>query len=133
MKRSKEKTKKRLKAAGLGLGCLAIGIFLFYLRSVVLQRAETQSTTQPAVAATLPADMTPQNTTRPAGQDPNQPLDPNTPAEQHKAMAQGLSGLLLMFGLLAIAVTIICAGWIVWDIRQSRPAWKTQTKYPRRR
>ena len=44
-----------------------------------------------------------------------------------------MSGVLLLFGLMGFTVSGTCIILLVIDIRRSRPAWKTQTRYPRRR
>jgi hypothetical protein len=44
-----------------------------------------------------------------------------------------MGGLLLLFSLMCLGLCGICIGWIVYDIRRSRPAWMTQTKYPVRK
>lgn len=61
-----------------------------------------------------------------AGNEHRQP----TPAEKKLLAAQRFSGLLLLFSLMGFALGAICVGWVVYDIRRSRPAWMTQTKYP---
>jgi hypothetical protein len=50
-----------------------------------------------------------------------------------EAAAERLAGLLLLFSLISVSVTVVCTIWLVVDIRNSRPAWMTQTRYPRRR
>jgi hypothetical protein len=41
-----------------------------------------------------------------------------------------MAALLLLFSLMGFGVAVVAVGWIVYDIRASRPAWMTQTKYP---
>ena len=41
-----------------------------------------------------------------------------------------MGGLTLLFSLMAFTLGITCVGWVIYDIRRSRPAWITQTKYP---
>jgi hypothetical protein len=44
-----------------------------------------------------------------------------------------MSGMLLLFSMAGFVVTVIALGWVFYDIRRSRPKWKTQTKFPKRR
>jgi hypothetical protein len=107
----KFRTKYTLYAVGALLG----GITLLVLSQVV-SPAEKPSDTAVATA--------------PAG--PGSPTQPASP-ERGEASAKNLSGLLLLFGTACLLLCGICVGAVVWDVRRSRPAWKTQTKYPRRR
>jgi len=123
MKRAKKKHTWRWKLAGIALAGIAVGVLLMLLSRKVVHSAKTpQASTAPS-AATAPA--APAEAPRP-GKSPSEP-----PARE--TAAQSMSGFLFMFSLLSFGVTILCVGWIVVDIRRSRPAWKTQKKYPRRR
>ena len=99
-----------LKPTGYGLSALAAGVLLLWLSALV-------NPTKPGSS---------QTTTSAPAENPT-PDDPATVA------AENLSGLLGLFGLICLALTAICAGWLVINVRKSRPAWKTQTKYPRKR
>ncbi len=116
----------RWKIAGLAAAFISAGAILIYLNSLVLRSGGGSD--QPAAAASAPAGSGPATTTPVDGGNPTPaPIDPR------KAAAQSMSSLLLLFGLAGIGFGVICAGWVVYDIYRSRPAWKTQTKYPRRR
>ncbi len=121
-KKTPRKTILRLKALGGALGGLAGGILLIYLHTLVLERGEAVDTVEVTAAEGRPAD--------PVGESPAE--DVPSSEEQHRAIAQNMSSLLLMLGLVCLAVAAICVGWVVWDVYHSQPAWKTQTKYPRR-
>jgi hypothetical protein len=111
---------------GLSAAFVAAGAVLIYLNSLVLRSLEVsdrQGATASAPAASAPA------TTAPA--DGGSPTP--EPGDRRKAAAQSMSGLLLLLGLVGIGFGVVCVGWVVYDIYRSRPAWKTQTKYPRRR
>ena len=123
MKRAKKKHTLRWKLAGIALAGIAAGVLLMVLSCKVAHSEKTRQA--PALAPVSAAPAAPADAPRPSG-PPSQP-----PARE--TAAQSLSGLLFMFSLLAFAVPIICIGWIVVDIHRSRPAWKTQKKYPRRR
>jgi len=115
MKRSKPKTYKRWKAVGIALAAVAVGIGL-----LVLSRVIVPVPAEPAVAA---------STTHPAPADPPPPSKtPDTAAS-----ANNMSGLLLLFSMMSFGIAAIGIGWLVFDIHRSRPAWKTQTKYPSKR
>ena len=121
MKQAK-KSHNRLKAIGIGIAGLAAGIVLIVL-SLKVAPPPKDAGTGPS-AATAPATSAPA-TTWPAGEENDE--------RRSRASAQNLSNLIFMFGMLSFGVTAICAGWVVYDIRRSRPAWMTQTKYPRKR
>ena len=122
MKKKPAKKQTRMKAIGLACGGVVVGIFLLWLSWYIVpppSPAETVSTTQTATAPVKPEHPT----------KPRQPTD----QDRRRSSAQGLSGLLFMLGLLSLGVSIISIGWLVIDIRRSRPAWMTQTKYPKRK
>jgi len=129
MKRTKSRKTKRLKMAGWLLASLAVGLALIYLRVLVIRAADTDSEadTQPAASAPAGEEPTPGEPAAPS------PAGPFRPGDSPDAVAQSMGGLLLMLGLACFGVTVICMGWFVWEFYQSRPAWKKQTKYPRRR
>ena len=127
MKHKHVKHTGRWKVAGLSALFFAGGIGLLILSNLVLPRDESSAAGRKPAAATALAASAP--ATAPAGQ--GGPI--SDPAERRKMAAQPMSGMLLLIGLLAIGFGVVCAGWVVYDIYRSRPAWKTQTKYPRRR
>jgi len=98
----------RRKLILIALAALAGGVLLLSLSLYVAPSGEeTQAT------AGAPSDELPQ------------------PAREQSA--QNLSGLILLFGLALFALTVICIGWLVIEIYNARPAWKTQTKFPKKR
>jgi len=128
MKRAKKKHTFRWKLAGVALAGIAVGALLMFLSATIESSEQTPQASAVTPVATAPA------TTAPAG--PSRTPDPGAPPSSpspEKAAAQNMSGMLFLFSLVAFAVAIIGIGWIAVDIYQSRPAWKTQTKYPRRR
>ncbi len=133
MKHTKSTERQRLKLTLTASGMAILGILLVFLS--VWVRSETPT---PAATATAPAPASapatapaPGSATAPApgstSPDRRQPIDPKT------ATARNMSGMLLLFGLMSFTVTGTCILLIILDIRRSRPAWKTQTRYPRRR
>ena len=115
MKRTKPKPHRRLKAGATALVSLGVGLGLLVVSRIV----------SPPGKPGLPAP-----TTAPApapGPAPAKPPAPGRPA------ALNMSGLLLLLSLVFFAVTLVSVGWIVFDVRRCRPAWKTQKKYPRKR
>ena len=109
---------------GLAAALVAAGAALIYLNSLVLRSLGVSDQQGPAASApAAPA------TTAPADGGSQTP----SPGDRQKSVAQSMSSLLLLIGLVAIGFAVVCAGWVVYDIYRSRPAWKTQTKYPRRR
>ena len=132
MKHKHVKHTGRWKVAGLSAAFLAGGIVLIILSNLVLRPVESPGADGKAVATSAPAASAPAKpapATAPAGQ--GSPI--SDPAERRRTATQGMSGMLMLIGLLSIAFGAVCAGWVVYDIYRSRPAWKTQTKYPRRR
>ena len=122
MKHKSNKTKNRLKASGIALAGLAVGIGLIIASFHFSRVGKAQAPATGPAPASQPAPAS-----APAsGEKPARP-----PARE--AAAQNMSGLFLMFALVSFAVSGIAIGWIVYDIRHSKPAWQTQTKYPRRR
>lgn len=122
-KKTSDKKILRLKVLGGAVGGLVGGVVLIYLHTVVLGVAEKAEPVAPPAAQDQQAD--------PAGEAPASDLP--SPKEQRRAIASNMGSLLFMLGLMSLGVTVICVGWIVWDIYHSQPAWKKQTKYPRRR
>ena len=123
MKRAKKKHTLRWKFVGVALAGTAAGVLFMVLSVNVAHSEQTPQATAVTPTATAPA----------APADAPGPTEPPTQPPAGKDATQSMSGLLFMFSLISFAVPIICIGWIVVDIRRSRPAWKTQTKYPRRR
>ncbi|GMU22855.1 MAG: hypothetical protein AMXMBFR13_29390 [Phycisphaerae bacterium] len=99
----------RIKLIAMALGALAVGVTLLVLSGKV-QPADTAPAAAPATA----------------------PADEHRPTEA-EITARNMSGILLLFGLVAILLSIVCVGWLVYDIRQSRPAWIRNPRYPQRR
>jgi hypothetical protein len=121
MTKSTYRTRRRLKMIAAAAAALAAGVGLIVLSRHLGPTASTDTPTDTPTATrpdTQPAVPTP-------GDDP-------APVPQ-KSATDDLSGMMLMFGVAAVLVSVLCIGWIVVDIRNSRPAWKTQTKYPKRR
>ncbi|MBI4579296.1 MAG: hypothetical protein HY718_06310 [Planctomycetes bacterium] len=120
----------RAKAAGIAAGALVVGVGLIVLSRVLVASAEKAAAaeTRPATAtatAAAPADHPP-----PDGEPHHPPAGRDQPASSKALAAQRLGALLLLFGLMGVGLAVLCTGWIIYDIRRSRPAWKTQTKYP---
>lgn len=121
MKQSK-KSHGRLKAIGIGIAALAVGSGLIVLSLRIAPPPKEAGAS--SAAATGPVGSGPAAT---------QPTHEQEDERRSRASAQNMSNLVFMFGMLSFGVAVICAGWVVYDIRRSRPAWKTQTKFPRRR
>lgn len=116
------KSHGRLKAIGIGIATLVAGIGLIVL-SVKIAPAPKKTETAPPAAATATSSA-------PAA---TQPARESNEERRSRASAQNMSNVVFMFGMIGLGVSVICAGWVVYDIRRSRPAWMTQTKYPRKR
>lgn len=153
MKHEQSKTRKRMKAILLAVAALAVGIGLITLSRIVHASAQKEAdepvATSPDSSAEAPSEATtapagtpatkPADVTAPATSPADMPSTPDTttsppggrkPTNPRQAAGERLAGLLLLFGLMAVGLCLIGAGWVVYDIRRSRPAWKTQTKYP---
>jgi len=143
MKHAKATRHRRLKAFAVAGIALAAGIGLLMLSRMVIASGERAAAealsaaetarTQPAAdsqsdAGTADTSQRSGTATAPAG-DPAGPARV-PPADPRALTAYRLGGLLLLFSLMCFALVAICAGWIVYDIRRSRPAWMKQTKYP---
>lgn len=102
---------KRWKAIGYTALAFILGVGLIVLSQVI------RPSTHPGPA--------PQTSSAPTDQDPA--------PKGNDASAQNLSNMMVLFGTAALIGTVIGIGWIVIDIRNSRPAWKTQTKFPKKR
>jgi hypothetical protein len=124
MKKDNPRKHPRAKAIGIAAGALAIGIGLLICSQLLFRSVREAA----AVAASKPAASTP----APAAAPTSAPATPvkRSPAEQRAAANERMAGLLLLFSLMAFGLAVICVGWLVYDIRRSRPAWMTQTKYP---
>ena len=126
MKHKPSRHTTRWKVVGLSAAFVAAGVVLIYLNSLVLGSlgvSDQQGATASAPAASAPASTAPADRGSPTP----------GPGDRRKAAAQSMSGLLLLLGLVGIGFGVVCVGWVVYDIYRSRPAWKTQKKYPRRR
>ena len=129
MKHAKPARKQRTKLILMAAGMWVLGLLLIFLSIQIRPAAEAATPAKPAATASAPATSS-APATRPAPASPptgRQPLDPGTTVNRN------MSGLLLLFGLVAFTVTWVCVILVVADIRKSRPAWQTQTRYPRRR
>ena len=103
-----------------GLLALAGGIVLLWLSQYVKHKSPT---TRPAeTTATAPAEEP-----APAGSN-DRPR-----RSRADAAASSLSSLILLFSMACFVMFIVCMGWLVVEIRNARPAWKRQTKFPRMR
>ncbi|HOA71815.1 MAG TPA: hypothetical protein PL151_13230 [Phycisphaerae bacterium] len=132
MKRAKPDKHRRAKAVAVAVAALAAGIGLLVLSRMVIASGRKAAEEAAAAAQTQPAGTTAPATDplgTPAVADPD-PARRTPPADPKAVTAQRLGGLLLLFSLMCFALVVICIGWIVHDIRRSRPAWMTQTKYP---
>ena len=132
MKRAKPTSKQRFKLVLMAVGMAALGATLIFLYIKVQPNSgrPADATAPPTAATTAPATApasAPATTTAPAPARRPPPVDPKA------ASARNMSAMLLLFGLMSFTVSGVCVLLIVLDIRKSRPAWKTQTKYPRRR
>jgi len=123
MKHAKEKTRRRVKFAGIAVAAFVVGITLLVLSQLVLSSARK--------AAAETAETQPAGTTQPAvpAQTPT-PSQTPAPVNTKLQAAQRMSGLLLLFSLMGFGLALICVGWIVYDVRRSRPAWMRQKKFP---
>ncbi|HPD32266.1 MAG TPA: hypothetical protein PLL20_19910 [Phycisphaerae bacterium] len=105
-----------------GLLALVGGVVLLLLSRYIKHKPLTS---QPAaVTASAPAPAT-----QPGPASPDRPLRRSRP----EAAASGLSSLILLFSMACFMVFLICVGWVVVEIRNARPAWQRQTKYPKMR
>lgn len=102
---------KRLKAIGYTVLALVLGVGLIVLSQIIRPSAPPEQVAQTSSA----------------------PNDQDQSKTRHDASAQNLSNMMVLFGTAALIGTVIGIGWIVIDIRNSRPAWKTQTKFPKKR
>jgi ABC-type Na+ efflux pump permease subunit len=80
------------------------------------EAATTQAASAPAATDTQPASTT--------------PADKKPAADPKAVAAQRMGNLLLLFSLMSFGVTIAGVAWVIYDVRRSRPAWMTQTRYP---
>lgn len=109
-----------------GLLALTGGIALLSLSQYIKHQAPTTqpASTAPAAATTAPAS-------------PDQPTSPGPGRLPRRSRPDGpyagLSNLLLLFGAASLLVFCVCMGWLVVKIRNSRPAWQRQTKFPKMR
>ncbi|HSW45810.1 MAG TPA: hypothetical protein VLM89_09585 [Phycisphaerae bacterium] len=131
MKHKHGKTKTRWKAAGLAALFLGAGVLLLILSSVVIRPFQQPAPSADQAAASAPAATAPAS--QPATPSNQTGKTEPTEKDHREASAENFRGLLILMGLISLGFGVICVGWIVYDIYRSRPAWKTQTKYPRRR
>jgi len=54
-------------------------------------------------------------------------------ADPRAQSASNMSGLLLLLGLMGVAVTLLCIGWLGYRWYLTIPAWKRRKGPPRRR
>jgi hypothetical protein len=108
-----------------------LGVLLIFLYIKIQPEpkrpADTTAASQPA--ATQPATTAPASAPATAPAPTRRP----PPEDPRAASARNMGAMLLLFGLMSFTVSGVCVVLIVVDIRKSRPAWQTQTKYPRRR
>ena len=120
---TKNKAPSRFAWKPLLYGLLALvgGIALVSVSQYVKHKA---ATTQPAdVAATAPAD-------EPASPAPGRLPDRD---RSKNPSANALASLMLLFGMACFVIVCVCTGWLVIEIRNSRPTWQRQSKYPKMR
>lgn len=115
MKHAKPRPHRRIRLMLAALGALLAGAaligFSMWLRPAPPQRPA------PIVGATAPASA---------------PSTPPAPAARDDA-ARNLSGMILLLGLAGLLVAVVFVILLVVDIRNARPAWQTQQRYPRKR
>jgi Na+/glutamate symporter len=113
MTKAKSKRDRHAKAKAIGGTVLSViaGVLLLVLSRAVAPESPPEKTGVEATA------------TAPASQNQEQ--------RREDAAAESLSGLLLLFATVGFLLACVCVGWLVYEIRRSRPAWKTQTKYPK--
>jgi hypothetical protein len=119
---TKNKASSRFPWKPLLYAVLALvgGVALVSLSRYVKHRA---ATTQPAeVVATAPADQ-------PVSPAPGR-LPRRTPSNPS---ANALASLMLLFGMACLVIFCVCAGWLVVEIRNSRPTWQRQSRFPKMR
>lgn len=131
MKNAKHPPKQRLKLALLAVGMAVLGVLLVFLYIQIQPGTNRQANTP---AATQPTGSQPA-TTAPASAPASAPAPSHRPPPEdpRAASARNMGAMLLLFGLMSFTVSGVCILLIILDIRKSRPAWQTQTKYPRRR
>lgn len=122
MKQTQSRKRRRLKAIGAALGSIALGIALL----VFSQKIKPEPIT-PA------ADGQPTTTAPAAPETPADPGDRLPARDPQRAGAQNMSGLALLFSTMFFLLALILVGWVIYDVRESRPAWQKQKKYPVRR
>ncbi len=59
--------------------------------------------------------------------------DENVPLKQNESVGHTMSNMLMLFGAICCAGTVICIGWLVIRYYQSIPAWKKRAKLPAHR
>lgn len=62
-----------------------------------------------------------------------EPVAATQPTDAHGRSAMNLASLLLLIGLMCIAVTALCAGWLTYRYYLTIPAWKRRKGPPKRR
>lgn len=128
MKHAKADKHRRAKAIAVAAVALVAGIGLLVLsRTVIASGKQAAAQAAESRPASEPAPAQPTAPTAPA--DSDAPL-PHQQANRKAATAERLGGLILLFSLMCFSVAVLAIGWIIYDIRRSRPAWMTQTKYP---
>lgn len=120
MKHNKPTPRLRLKLIAMAAGMAALGGLLLFLSIQI--KPDKPLRPLPRTSATAPA-------TAPA----SAPAAPDPEDRAQRAAAQNMSGMLMLFSLVAFTISAISIGYLVVEIRRSRPAWMTQTRYPRRR
>lgn len=121
MARSKSASHVPIKPILYAIGSLVLGIVLLICSRLVSPDSPDASE-QASATATAPADEA-ASESPPGGSE----------SEDRQRAARNFSGFLLLFSMCGFVLCLVCIGWLVRDIRRARPAWKTQTKYPRMR
>jgi len=112
MAQSKSKKRFRYKLIGIALLAVVAGIVLLKLSCYFSPDEKAEPTT----TASAPSS------------------DQQTPDKSpEEASAQNVAGLLLLFSMACFLLMVLCLGWVAINIYNSRPSWKTQTKYPKKR
>ena len=130
MKHAKPAPKQRLNLILMAVGMAALGALLIFLYIKIQPKPEQLAGTTATPATTTAPASAPASATSPTSAPASShrpPIDPKA------ASARNMSAMFLLFGLMSITVSGACVLLVILDIRKSRPAWKTQTKYPRRR
>lgn len=125
MKQRKPVQRQTLSLVLMILGMAAIGSVLMFF-SLKVKPESMYTAEEHAPTASSPSSA-------PAAHEQTSPPSARRPTDPKAAAAQNLSGLLLLFSLVAFAVAGAFLVWLIVSLRRGRPAWQTQQRYPRRR